>query len=80
MKKRILRSAAAVLAALTAGIMLCGMPVLPVQAANDSFVGRGNLTEDEMHWVNDISRAKRSKQRMGSFYTKSGAILLCVLL
>lgn len=53
MKKRILRSAAAVLAALTAGIMLCGMPVLPVQAANDSFVGRGNLTEDEMHCVND---------------------------
>lgn len=38
-------------------LVISGCPISmcasPVYAANDSFVGKGNLTEDEMHWVND---------------------------
>ena len=55
-------------------VLLCiSMCASPVYAANDSFVGRGNLTEDEMHWVNDTClKGETVQTKDGQFLYKIG--------
>ena len=55
-------------------VLLCiSMCASPVYAANDSFVGRGNLTEDEMHWVNDTHlKGETVQTKDGQFLYKIG--------
>ena len=55
-------------------VLLCiSMCASPVYAANDSFVGRGNLTEDEKHWVNDTClKGETVQTKDGQFLYKIG--------